>query len=108
MDDMLADNSRMLARIGARETPGNLYLAHFLGQGGAEAVLRATPDTPIERLIGKKAIEANSFLRGKTDGAVIEWASPKMGGDHGAPTMRRELFATHEECASANSEKHGD
>src|SRR3546814_784828 len=25
MDDMLADNSRMLARIGARETPGNLY-----------------------------------------------------------------------------------
>src|SRR3546814_11306630 len=31
MDDMLADNSRMLARIGARETPGNLYLAHFLG-----------------------------------------------------------------------------
>src|SRR3546814_16143620 len=88
MDDMLADNSRMLARIGARETPGNLYLAHFLGQGGAEAVLRATPDKPIERLIGKKAIEANSFLRGKTAGGVNEWALPQEGGDHGAPTAR--------------------
>src|SRR3546814_15268243 len=67
----------------------------------AEAVLRATPDTPIERLIGKKAIEANSFLRGKTAGDVIEWASTKMGGDHGAPTLRRDLFDSDEEYAAA-------
>src|SRR3546814_6443878 len=64
-------------------------------------LLRATPDTPIERLIGKKAIEANSFLRGKTAGDVIEWASTKMGGDHGAPTLRRDLFDSDEEYAAA-------
>src|SRR3546814_17182768 len=99
--DLIADNSRMLARIGARETPGNLYLAHFLGQGGAEAVSRATPDPPIERLIGKKAIEANSFLRGKTAGDVIEWASTKLGGGHGAQTLRRVLLDSYDEYAAA-------
>lgn len=101
MDDLTADNAAALARIGARETPGNLYLMHFAGQGGASAILRAAPDTPIERVLGERAVAANAFLRGKTTADVTEWAARKMGGRAEAPTLRRTLFDSDEEFAAA-------
>lgn len=97
MDDLTADNARHLRRLGIRETAGNLYLEHFAGQGGAEAIFRAAPDTPIERILSPKAIKNNPFLRGKTAQDVIEWAHRRMGETPGeAPVVRRDQFAEGE------------
>lgn len=102
MDDLTADNARALLRIGARETAGNLYLMHFAGEGGGTAILRAAPDTPIERILTAEAINANSFLRGKTAGDVVRWAHRKMGEDAGsAPLIRRDVFPEGDEGDAA-------
>lgn len=93
MDDMTADHARTLAKLGERETAGNLYLMHFLGEGGGSAVLRADRGTPIERIVGDGVMQANPFLRGKTAGDVIEWAHAKMGSKvPDGPAVRRDLF----------------
>lgn len=104
MDDLLIDNERALASIGARATPGNLYLAHFAGAGGAKAVLRAAPDTPVARILGKEAVKANPFLRGMTADDLVRWAHRKVGGEPDGPTLRREQFGTDEEWAAAQRE----
>lgn len=101
MDDLLIDNERALASIGARATPGNLYLAHFAGAGGAKAILRAAPDTPVARLLGRSAVKANPFLNGMTADDLVRWAHRKMGGDPDGPSLRREQFGTDEEFAAA-------
>ena len=73
------DNFKMLGDNGLPQTAGNTYLAHFLGTGGAKAVLTADPSTPIEKLLGKAAIDANrSILAGKTAGEVAAWAAKRM------------------------------
>ncbi|NLS27927.1 hypothetical protein S2M10_29290 [Sphingomonas sp. S2M10] len=93
MDDMTGDHAKALAKLGERETAGNLYLMHFLGEGGGSAVLRADRGTPIERIVGEGVVEANPFLRGKTAGDVVEWAHAKMGSKvPGGPAVRRDLF----------------
>lgn len=100
--DLTDDNARALAQVGARETMGNLYLMHFLGQGGGRAVLRAAPDTPIERVVGMGVVKANPWLRGKTVADTIDWAHAKMGETPvTAPTLRRDQFDSEAEWAAA-------
>lgn len=96
MDDLLADNSRMLRRAGQPETAGNLYLAHFAG-GNSVKVLRAAPDTPLEQLFSAKAMNANAFMKGRTADWLVNWAARKMGdgaavraGD--VPVLRQDMF----------------
>lgn len=94
MDDLTADNAAALARVGAPETPGNLYLMHFAGQGGGSKVLRAADDVPVRDLLKADAIEANPFLRDMTAGDLRRWADRKMGGKGEAgPVVRRDQFA---------------
>ena len=79
-----ADNIASLASAGIQPTPGNVYLAHFLGPGGARNVLGADPNTPISQLVDSRAIDANrSVLEGKTAGEVQAWAANKFGGQSG-------------------------
>lgn len=100
--DFTDDNARALAQVGARETMGNLYLMHFLGQGGGRAILRAAPDAPIERVVGMGVVKANPWLRGKTVADTIDWAHAKMGETPGtAPTLRRDQFDSDADWAAA-------
>ena len=79
-----ADNIASLASAGIQPTPGNTYLAHFLGAGGARSVLSADPNTPVASLLDPRAIAANkSVLEGKTAGDVAAWAASKFGGQPG-------------------------
>jgi GNAT superfamily N-acetyltransferase len=80
METLTRDNVEAVERAGAEATDGNVYLAHFLGQGGAASVLRADPNTPVSELLTPAQINANkSILQGKTAGDVIAWAARKMG-----------------------------
>jgi hypothetical protein len=79
-----ADNIASLTSAGIQPTPGNTYLAHFLGAGGARSVLGADPNTPVTQLLSADAIAANkSVLEGKTAGEVAAWAANKFGNQPG-------------------------
>ncbi|HEV2748576.1 MAG TPA: hypothetical protein VGW34_14935, partial [Allosphingosinicella sp.] len=80
MNDLLADNARALDAAGQPETAGSLYLLHFAGEAGGLAVLRAAPDTPVERILGAEVIRANPFLAGMSAADLLRWADRKMGG----------------------------
>ena len=93
MDALGVEYRAALARAGAAETPGNLYLMHFAGTGSGAKILRAAGDTPIEELLSPGAITANPFLRGKSADDVIDWAHGAMRSERStAPVLRRDIF----------------
>ena len=74
------ENASILRKAGVAINDANLYLAHFLGPGGASKLLSASPDTPVSDILGSDQISANrSILEGKTAGQVSAWAQGKMG-----------------------------
>jgi hypothetical protein len=81
-----ADNIASLASAGIQPTPGNVYLAHFLGAGGARNVLSADPNTPLSQVVSADAIKANPevlAIRNKTVGDLQNWANSKFGNQPG-------------------------
>ncbi len=74
------DNAAVLRHAGHTVTPGNLYLAHFLGVGGASKVLGSQSDRQIADVFGSAHVRANPFERGKSIGYLISWAAKKMTG----------------------------
>lgn len=85
------DNARFLESAGFEATEGNLYAAHFLGNGGARSVLSASDDTLVSERIGADALEANPFLRGMTVGEFKEWSTQKGGGNASRTPARDRL-----------------
>ncbi|AWC25593.1 hypothetical protein CO731_05092 [Aminobacter sp. MSH1] len=77
------DNAEYLTNRGVAITPGNLYLAHFLGSAGAVQVLKADPNAPIGSIVGQDVVRANSFLAGKSAADTRAWSDKKMGGASG-------------------------
>lgn len=74
------DNAKYLQSHGLPVTRGTIYMAHFLGNGGAADVL-VTPDTvPMANAVSGAVMAANPFLRGMTVGQFKQWAERKMGG----------------------------
>lgn len=80
-------NASTLRASGQLVTPGNLYLAHFLGVGGAIKALASNPQTQIADAFGASHVQANPFESGKTLGWLIEWAARKMAGKGKAPIV---------------------
>jgi murein DD-endopeptidase MepM/ murein hydrolase activator NlpD len=73
------DNASVIRSRGHPVTPGHLYLAHFLGVGGALKVLGSPPGQQISAIFGEAHVRANPFERGKSIGFLREWAARKMG-----------------------------
>lgn len=73
-------NIEGLSSAGLEPTPGNVYLAHFSGLGGAKSILSADPDTPAGSVLGQGAVKANPFLANMSAGDLRNWADRKMGG----------------------------
>jgi hypothetical protein len=82
-------NTAYLKNKGVDATPGNIYLAHFLGPAGAAAIAQASPNMPASMVLSgavgpdKAAamVRANpSVLSGMTAGSVSQWANDRMGG----------------------------
>lgn len=76
------ENAAFLSRNGKAVTPANLYMAHFVGQGGAQKVLSADDATPLVSVLDSAAIRANPEVLGggKTVGDLKRWTEEKMGG----------------------------
>lgn len=72
------ENEAFLLSRGHQITPGRLYLAHFLGAGGANIALRADPVTPVVDAMGEAVVNANRFLVGKDIRWLHDWADKKM------------------------------
>jgi hypothetical protein len=79
-----AQNGDILSKAGHPVTPGNTYLAHFAGPGGAVSVLNADPATPVSQIL-PGAMKANPFLQGMTAGDLRSWADRKVGGSQPQP-----------------------
>lgn len=75
-----SENGEYLKNQGIETTDGNLYLAHFLGPGGASRVIKADPSAPVASVIGQDAVNANPFLKGKSIADLRAWSDKKMGG----------------------------
>ncbi|RUX60169.1 hypothetical protein [Mesorhizobium sp. M7A.F.Ca.CA.002.12.1.1] len=78
---LTTENANFLQSRGLPVTEGNIYLAHFAGQGGAEKILKANPGESVEAVLGAKAVEANPFLKGMSVSGLRGWAAQKMNGD---------------------------
>lgn len=80
------DNKAALTQaLGREPTPGELYLAHQQGAGGA-AKLLANPDAPVESVIGAQAARNNGATPGMTAGQFASKWTGKFS-DIGAPQV---------------------
>lgn len=76
----LKENAAHLRKAGAAVTDANLYLAHFLGPGGAAKLINSAPGTLASDVLGADQVNANkSILQGKSREEVIGWAQRKVG-----------------------------
>ena len=79
--DIIASNQASFKRKFNREpSAAELYAYHVLGPTGAPPLLRADPNTPMEKVVSREAIKANPNWRGKTAGDVLGTYAKKVGG----------------------------
>jgi murein DD-endopeptidase MepM/ murein hydrolase activator NlpD len=85
VQNLARENESFLRSKGHQISAGRLYLAHFLGPGGASTVLSATDDQTILSVMGQGVVGANPFLTNYTVADLKAWADRKMGGVSGVP-----------------------
>jgi hypothetical protein len=78
----LTDKNRIfLANAGLSTSDAALYLAHFLGPGGAKRALSQPDNAPIQNAVDFGQYMANPMLQKmSTVGDLKAWADKKMGG----------------------------
>ena len=83
---LMKDNATGLQSAGYDATPGNLYLSHFAGLGGARKVLAADPSASAGDVLGASVVAANPFLKGMSVADLRAWADRKGTPGSSAPT----------------------
>jgi hypothetical protein len=74
------ENAKRLSRAGHPVTAVNIYLAHFVGPGGAISVLNADPNLSVRSVLGDRPIASNPFLAKMTVGDLRTWVDRLMSG----------------------------
>lgn len=99
------DNIAAFEKAGIQPTMANVYLAHFLGIGGAQNVLTKPADTPITQVVDQAAIAANPsvFNKVRTVGDLEAWAAGKMGELSTAGAQERKAAAFREQYPIASA-----
>jgi hypothetical protein len=91
MNVLMEKNAGALTRRGIETTDANMYLAHFLGAGGAAKALLAGPSAPLTDVMSKEQLDANPSLKSMRTVADLQaWADKKMGGGEATPGKTRE------------------
>jgi hypothetical protein len=90
MSVLMEKNSGALTRRGIEPTDANMYLAHFLGAGGAARALLAGPNALLTDVVSKDQLAANPSLSSMRTVADLQaWADKKMGGGEASPGKTR-------------------
>lgn len=77
---LMADNGAYLQRaLGRPATPGELYLAHQQGAGGAAKIL-SQPDASAEATVGSRAFYGNGGRAGQTNAQFAQQWADKLAG----------------------------
>lgn len=91
MNVLMEKNAGALSRRGIETTDANMYLAHFLGAGGAAKALLAGPSAPLTDVMSKEQLDANPSLKSMRTVADLQaWADKKMGSGEATPGKTRE------------------
>lgn len=81
-------NADALDRAGVKNVGApELYLAHHFGAAGAQAILKAPANTPLEQVLSPQVMAANPDLKGGTVADVYSHARQAMNGLAPAPTQ---------------------
>ena len=104
---IISDNANFLRENGFEPNATNVYLAHFLGAGGARRALQAlakSPNTPVEMAVNKQSIDANPWVFGhknnvRTVGQLVKYVGGRMA------EMDKYLRGRHAEGGAAG--RHG-
>lgn len=100
------ENARALLAAGLPADDGAIYLSHFLGAGGARALLSADRETPVDQILSPQVIQANSsILEGRDAGDVIAWARQRMGISEQQLAIITEIGQREGEQAVATNER---
>lgn len=111
------ENAAILQKAGIAINDANLYLAHFLGPGGATKLLSSSASTPVSDILGADQIAANQSILGggKTAGDVVAWAQRKMGisdaeleGAQRLNEIEQDRLKTAQEQAAATEKRIAD
>ena len=76
-------NIKGMQKAGIKVTRGKVYLAHFLGLGGAKKLLSADPKARVDTVMSRAAMDSNNSLLVKNGEPItiqqfIDWAEKKM------------------------------
>ena len=72
-------NAATLQGAGLPVNDATIALSHALGAGGATAVLRADPNTPLAQVLGERVMQANPTWRGMTAGQFSQMMQRRYG-----------------------------
>ncbi|WP_245930727.1 M15 family metallopeptidase [Methylobacterium radiodurans] len=78
-------------KLGRKPNAAEMKLGWVFGPTGGSLLMGADPDTPVERVLDRKAIDSNPgiFKNVRTVGQLYNWAGEKMGeqGAHPKPAV---------------------
>lgn len=87
MNVLMEQNAAKLSSKGLGTSDANMYLAHFLGAGGAAKALSAGPNALLTDVMSPEQLAANPSLKSMRTVADLQaWAEKKMGGATAVPT----------------------
>jgi hypothetical protein len=89
------ENADALQKAGVKNVGATeLYLAHHFGPGGAQSILKAPANTPLDQILSPQVLQANPELKGATVADVYSSARHAMNGLQPAPSVEAEKAAT--------------
>lgn len=79
LGNLARENEDYLKSRGHPITAAHLYLAHFLGPGGADLILSSSGTALVSTIVGADVMKANPHLNGMTVNDINAWTARVMG-----------------------------
>jgi len=93
-------------KLGREPSENELYLAHFMGMGGAKKLLEARntfPNLTVDKVVSQNSINSNPNVFKNKDGSlkkvedIYRWSAEKFDLDYEEPEQDNAIYALNEE-----------